>query len=120
VLYQYPSCGEKYRLPIEKLKEYLARMEKDGKMREREIAELALSLTFIGGMASLDDPNREWFVAKVNDMVWTLGLKTWDDVKGVLMKFLWIEGLHQETCSSLWEEAVGERHVTRGYPTIGW
>ena len=64
------------------------------KCRNVRYAELALWLTFIGGIASLDDPNREWFVEKVKKMAWTLGLKTWDDLKGVFMKFVWIEGLH--------------------------
>jgi hypothetical protein len=74
-----------------------------------EVTELVLWLAFLGGTTALDDPNRVWFVAHLYQTTTILRMHGWDDVKSVLVKFLWVEKIHQRPFLNLWKEAIVTR-----------
>lgn len=90
----------------------------------REIAELLLWLMFLGGITALNDPNKSWFVAHLREAATELGIYSWDGAKLVLVKFLWVQHIHEGHSwiygTKLWKGQGGsflawpENHIVDG------
>jgi hypothetical protein len=82
-------------------------IEMNTDMKRCEVSEFVLWLVFIGGTTALDGPSRAWFVAHLRKTATGLRIDRWDDVKVVLMKFLWVEKIHEASFLDLWKVAEG-------------
>jgi hypothetical protein len=70
---------------------------------------LILWTLFMGGMSSKRTLDRVWHMVHLANMVpksWT-----WDVIKGVLKRILWIEQVHEARCKAPWEEIEITRTV---------
>lgn len=64
---------------------------------------LLLWLLFIGGSAS-GSPCRAWYAAKLVDVTAQASINTWDDAKLFLVRFWWVESIHEGPSQQLWDE----------------
>jgi hypothetical protein len=64
---------------------------------------LLLWLLFIGGSASRSSC-RAWFTERLLDVIARAGINTWDEAKLLLVRFWWVESIHDRPCKQLWEE----------------
>lgn len=62
---------------------------------------------FIVGIWVLDDHDANWVVPQIYAAAQRLDLHTWVEAKSVLCKFPWLDGVHDETGSKVWNQAQG-------------
>jgi hypothetical protein len=72
-------------------------------------APLLLWLLFMGGITSKKTFDRVWFMAYLVKVL--PKDSTWENVKGVLAKVLWIERLHDAPGHELWKEIEITRRI---------
>lgn len=65
---------------------------------------LLLWLLFIGGSA-FEGSHKGWFTASLLDATAQAGIDTWDAAKQVLVRYWWIESVHNSPCQQLWGES---------------
>jgi hypothetical protein len=97
ILPGYPSRHWVYKALIEKLKSCIDGINLGG---------FALWLLFISGLVDLGHTNRTWFVVRFSKVASALQLQDWGHVKTILIKFLWVEEMHEYPCSALWNEVI--------------
>jgi hypothetical protein len=68
-----------------------------------ETTSFFLWLLFIGGIVP-GSSCRAWFTAKLVDVLGQAGIGTWKATKPLLLKFWWVESIHEGPCRQLWEE----------------
>lgn len=66
--------------------------------------ELFLWVLFLCGVAVVGTKQRIWFVATLAKIIVELHICSWDEVKMTLMKFLWVDRIHEDPCREIWEE----------------
>ncbi len=97
---QFPEDAETHRGLIEKFQTCLNRIV----TASGNISEFLLWSLLLGGTMVSRDPIRTWFVARLADTATHLYLLSWDhDVKPVILKFLWIERVHEAASRALWD-----------------
>jgi hypothetical protein len=70
-------------------------------------AEVLFWILFVGRAAAVGRDERYWFCARLDMARRDLKLKSWDQAKGVLRRFAWIEGPGDPEFKELWEELDG-------------
>lgn len=75
----------------------------------KKYAPLLLWLLFMGGISSKNTFDRVWFMAHLVRVL--PKNSTWDNVKGVLKKVLWVEKLYDDPCRGLWKEVKITRAI---------
>jgi hypothetical protein len=88
-------CRMPYNDLLRKLKTCHDSIKASVDTNRREIAELLLWLMFLGGITALNDPNKSWFVAHLREAATELRIYSWDGAKLVLVKFLWVQHIHE-------------------------
>jgi hypothetical protein len=68
----------------------------------KKYAPLLVSLLFMGGISSKESLDRVWFIAHLVRVL--PKHSTWENVRGVLKKVLWIEKLYGDPCRDVWKE----------------
>ncbi|KAF4637994.1 hypothetical protein G7Y89_g74 [Cudoniella acicularis] len=66
-------------------------------------SELLLWISFAGAHTTTQGPLRDWYVLLLSSINSRLGAKSWEQIKPILMKFLWIER-YEIPGSALWLE----------------
>jgi hypothetical protein len=94
-----PVRGINYTVVLSNMKSTLLRVE------TCSTTALSVWLLFIGGSTSAN-ASRAWFIARLLSVTGQRGISTWEDVKKLLLKFWWVESLHEVPCRSLWEEVI--------------
>jgi hypothetical protein len=109
ILQEFPRSATGSRNLVQKLKTSLSVVKECW-----QLGSWLLWLFFVGGTASKAGPDRAWFTAHLVRMSMTLELSTWDEVKDILDKLLWIETTHDSMCKSLWDEVMVTRTILNG------
>lgn len=66
---------------------------------------LTLWILFLGGAVCAGTKDRVWFVARLVKTIMKLQqLLSWEDAKSSLVKFLWVDRIHEHSCKDLWDE----------------
>lgn len=105
--------GRPYRFIVEKLKVFLTKLDHIIDTNRTEYLELLLWLSFMGGVLQLEYVNRQWYNAQIATIAAKLGLNTFDVVKTVLRKFLWVGWVHETHCAELWEDIRSEAQTQK-------
>lgn len=61
-------------------------------------------LLILGGISVPATDGREWFVEKLQEQASLLGIMTWEQVKGSLARFPWMNAIHDEPSRKLWNQ----------------
>lgn len=88
------------RVIIQKLKTCLDSVD----MNVTQTSGLFLWMMFLGGIAVAGTEHRVWFVARIAKTVVQLQISEWEDVKSLLIRFPWVERIHNKPCTHLWNE----------------
>jgi hypothetical protein len=72
------------------------------------LSEALLWVLFIGGAVSLREPIRSWFVSVLTMVCTQLKIRSWHDIKQILVKYLWSDRIWEERCKNLWFEVEVE------------
>jgi len=91
--------GIDYTLVRSRLKIHLLRIETTCTVT----IDVLIWLLFVGANFS-ERADRSWFLAKLLDVLGQEGINTWDDAKVLLVRFLWVESIHEEFWQQLWKE----------------
>ena len=75
-------------------------------MASNEMSEALLWVLILGGIAALDQPNRPWFVIKVDVLARYLLLESWEELEEILEKFLWLGSVNKGDGRDLWAEVM--------------
>lgn len=70
--------------------------------------EIMFWMLFVAGVASLKREERPWFVMRLRREIRILGLKGWQEVRGLLGRLAWVDGVEQEGGRQLWGFLEGE------------
>jgi hypothetical protein len=71
-------------------------------------AELLMWLLFQGGAVATEEGTRNWYISHLVSCFRHSGLQTWNDVIGLLGRFLWVSLELEKHCKPLWYEiAIG-------------
>jgi hypothetical protein len=105
--------GRPYRFIVEKLKVFLTRLDHSIPTARTEYLELLLWLSFMGGVLQLEYVNRQWYNAHIATILARLGLNTFNEVKEVLSRFLWVDWVHEKHCAELWEDIQDDSQVQK-------
>jgi hypothetical protein len=76
----------------------------------KKYAQLLVWLLFMGGISSKESLDRVWFIAHLVRVL--PKHSTWENVRGVLKKVLWIEKLYGDPCRDVWKEVEITRAIT--------
>ncbi|KAG5665381.1 hypothetical protein KAF25_009506 [Fusarium avenaceum] len=79
--------------------------EVEGMLDEHE-DEFALWLLVLGGISISVKDDRAWMLSGLRDKASVLGVTTWDEARRYLVKFPWINVIHDEPSQKLWEEVT--------------
>jgi hypothetical protein len=110
IIREFPSTAISSKRMVQRLKSSLTSISEDAR-----IAPVLLWLYFMGGIASQGSSERAWFVAHLLRMTFTIGrFPSWEGVKGVLKKVLWVEPILEKVCKMLWNEVEMTRNVLNG------
>lgn len=66
---------------------------------------LLLWALFIAGIASVGCTERLWFSEILGQLRGSLQLESWEDVKGILIEYAWVEAFCSRPCMKFWEES---------------
>lgn len=66
----------------------------------REI--IMLWVLFMGGLISVNAPEKLWFARRIARLIERLELKSWNEVEECLMRALWIRRMNDSACEALW------------------
>lgn len=106
LVFGFPSCRMFCTVLIRKLQSYVKHISSRTTGGEELPREMLLWLMFLGGIITQDRSTRSWFVSLLPHIAGQLRLHSWDDIKEVLVKFLWIETIHEQLCKDLWGEVI--------------
>ena len=70
---------------------------------------LMVWLLVIGGVVSLNTAERGWFIGYLVPAVTELGFTSWEDMKQVLERVLWVQTINDLKFRQLWEEVQSAR-----------
>jgi len=93
---------------VEKLKNYITRLEESVDAARTELLELLLWLSFVGGLMQLEPHNRRCYNSHIAATAAKLDLSHFHEVKDVLERFFWIDWVHELSCQDLWEDCQTE------------
>lgn len=68
--------------------------------------ELLTWILVVGGIASKNAPERIWFVAALGRLTATVRISKWEELKRVVMSFLWVESACDSAGQALWNEIL--------------
>lgn len=86
---------------------YLARLAAAAHLdNEQENQEVLLWMLFIGGASIFRQPDDLWLIPKITHTMSTLGLCTWQDVVQTLVKFPWVNAVHDKAGEALWQRST--------------
>jgi len=71
--------------------------------------ELVLWIFATGGVASLNMPERTWFVSHLAEMTEQMGIETWEEMKGNVSRGNWHERLCGRVHKKLWNEVAARK-----------
>ncbi|KLP10569.1 uncharacterized protein FFB20_07446 [Fusarium fujikuroi] len=75
----------------------------ESKLSEHE-DEVKFWLLSLGGISVSLPDGREWFVEALREQASLLGIMAWEQVKGCLAKFPWMDAIHDEPIRKLWDQ----------------
>jgi hypothetical protein len=91
---------------VNRLKKALSQTDLDSIWEDK--AELLTWVLFQGGAVATEEGTRKWYVSHLVSCSKHSGLQTWNDVVGLLRRFLWVSLELEKHCKTLWYEiAVG-------------
>lgn len=103
VLHEFdPVFGVLRKLKRKLLAVMQAREEKYEDLRGPSNDVVLLWVLFMGGLIAENFLERTWFAKRIAKIVQRLGLRSWEETEGCLMKALWIRRMRDDTCESLW------------------
>jgi hypothetical protein len=70
--------------------------------------DVMLWLLFVGGISVLDGVGQTWLASKIRRVAKALGIRDWDALHRCLVKFPWIDSVHDEAGKMLWESVGGD------------
>jgi hypothetical protein len=70
---------------------------------ERVIQETLLWILLVGAASVFIQPLDEWIVVSVSQLMYSLGLYTWEDVSRTMAKYPWINAYHNDPGQALCE-----------------
>jgi hypothetical protein len=70
---------------------------------------LLVWLLSVGGVLAFEVPERDWFVNQLVLVVTDHDIGSWNDMKGLLLKFLWFDSYCEGPFRLLWDEVVFKR-----------
>ena len=91
---------------MRKLQTYLDNISVHAATGEDWSADLVVWLMFLGGSVTPDNSTRSWLIARLPRISVQLGFNYRDDVKTLLLKFFWVETIHQTLYMGVWDEVV--------------
>jgi hypothetical protein len=97
---RFPNPDRMISRLIDDLRVSIERVE----FEKRRLSSFAFWLLSVGGVAAAGQPRRSWFVARLMKLAPVLNLGSWDEVRDLLARFLWIEPICSSAYKSLWEE----------------
>jgi len=98
--------------PIQRLKSCLDMIDMD----TEQARTLFFWVLFMGGVAVVGTTDRAWFVARLAKAKATMQLQicSWKDAKSSLMRFYWVDRIHEDLCRDLWDDALMTAEVLFG------
>lgn len=75
----------------------------ESKLSEHE-DEVKFWLLNLGGISVSLPDGREWFIEALREQASLLGIMAWEQVKGCLAKFPWLDAIHDEPIRKLWDQ----------------
>ncbi|KAF4336522.1 hypothetical protein FBEOM_9603 [Fusarium beomiforme] len=76
----------------------------EGMLDEHE-HEFALWLLLLGGISVSVNDGRDWMVKSLRERASMLGIVTWEEAKGNLVRLPWMDAIHDEPSLKIWDEA---------------
>nr|RBQ97276.1 hypothetical protein FVER53263_20142 [Fusarium verticillioides] len=61
-------------------------------------------LLILGGISVPARDGSEWFVERLQEQASLLGIVTWEQAKGCLARFPWMDGIHDKPSQKLWNQ----------------
>jgi hypothetical protein len=80
------------------------RVKEVGGMLDEHEDEFALWVLVLGGISALGKDDRAWIFSRIRDKASVLGVNTWDKARKCLVKFPWINVVHDEPGRKLWDQ----------------
>jgi hypothetical protein len=65
-----------------------------------------LWMLFLGGSVVASTKERTWFVARLARTIVEMQIRSWEDMRELLKRFLWVDWIHGDPCRELWDEAM--------------
>jgi len=75
-----------------------------GDLKQIEMTEALIWILFVGGVAALGIPERDWFVEKLAVAVERNGMTRWTELKLLLRSFIWMDEAMDEGAMNLWDD----------------
>jgi hypothetical protein len=73
--------------------------------RHEQNIEFSFWITLIGGIWISDEPENEWIASELRMRAQRLSLASWEDARRFVIKYPWINGLHDEPGRIFWQRA---------------
>ena len=80
------------------------------------LGEMLLWVLFMGGAVALRGRIRSWFVSILSIVCSQMMIKSWHDIKKILIKYLWSDRIWEERCKYLWIEVEVEHRTSLPKP----
>jgi hypothetical protein len=96
---------------VRRLKISIVRLDREIGDFAMELSGVLLWMLVLGGIASLDKPERPWFVSQLALMVRKLRLMDWGGVEDILESFLWLESAYGKGGQELWDEVISSSYI---------
>ena len=74
--------------------------------KEQENQEVLLWILFIGAVSIFRQPDDAWLIPKTTQAMHALGLHTWEDVVRTLVRFPWVNAVHDKAGQALWHRST--------------
>jgi hypothetical protein len=105
VLFPLPAATAPFTRLAQMLKTAL--VDSELKTSWRRAPKLLLWILVVGGVGSMNTPDRSWYVAALCWLTAAVGIKRWEDLREVVMPILWLEYTCDAAGQALWGETVG-------------
>jgi hypothetical protein len=80
--------------------------------------EFVFWLLVLGGVSASEKDDVEWMVVRLREKALELGVVTWDDARNCLLKFPWMNVIHDTSGQRLWNQVQGsEMELKQGAMT---
>ena len=67
-------------------------------------SKLLLWILVMGAVAAIGLPKRQWFLRRIHDLLQTLAVEDWKDMKVILQSFLWLPSTNDFDGQEVWAE----------------